>query len=156
MLLRMCGFLMLTCLLGSCAGDVVFEKYFELPSAKWDYDQAINFEVDVKDVKQTYDLYVNVRHTNDYAYSNLWMMLYSAPQEGEGTQQRMELKLAMPNGAWLGKGFGSTVTHEIKVRSNIRFENPGVQLFTLQHDMRINPVPALSHVGIRLERSKGQ
>ena len=150
---RICGFLILSYLLVSCGGDVVFEKYYELPSAKWDYDDAINYEVDIKDVSKTYDLYVNIRHTNDYPYSNLWTMLYYAPVNGQGTQQRMEFKLAQSDGKWLGNGFGSTVTHEIKVRSGMKFEQPGKMIFTIQHDMRVNPVPAVSHVGLRLEKS---
>lgn len=150
---RVGSFLVILAFLSSCNGQVQYEKYFEIPDSKWDHDQVINFELEIEDATQAYDLYINVRHTNDYPYSNLWTMLYYTPANGQGTQQRMEFKLAQPDGKWLGNGFGSTVTHEIKVRSGIKFEQPGKVVFTLQHDMRINPVPAVSHMGLRLEKA---
>lgn len=140
-------------LLQSCNSGLVYEKYFEIEGKGWKYIEPITFEVEVDDISKTYDLYVNVRHTNDYPYSNLWMMMYSYPPDGEATQNRMELRLAYPDGKWIGNGLGANITHEIRVKHKFAFPMKGTYVFTLQHDMREQIVPALSHVGIRIEAS---
>ncbi|MBK9459019.1 MAG: hypothetical protein IPN94_06200 [Sphingobacteriales bacterium] len=36
------------------------------------------FEVSITDTTQQYNLYFNLQHTNDYQYSNLWLMMRTA------------------------------------------------------------------------------
>ncbi len=141
--------------LAACSKGLIYENYLKIEGNGWKYIEPITFEVDVEDISKAYDIYVNVRHTNDYPYSNLWLMMYTYPPEGdEITQQRMELKLAQPDGKWLGNGLGTNITHEIKVREKFVFPAKGTYAFTIQHDMREQVVPAISHVGIRIEKSQ--
>jgi len=139
--------------LSSCTRGLVYEKYLEIEGNSWEYESPVTFEVSIEELNKEYDLYVNLRHSNDYPYSNIWLMLFSLPPNGQPTQQRLELKLAKPDGAWIGNGMGSTITHEIRVRTGMRFTEVGTYTYTIQHDMRMNQVPAVSHVGIRMEES---
>ncbi|MGB0429568.1 MAG: gliding motility lipoprotein GldH [Bacteroidia bacterium] len=142
-------------LLASCSAGLLYEKYLEIDNKGWKYVEPITFEVEVDDIGKAYDIYVNLRHTNDYPYSNLWLMLYTyPPDEGDVTQQRMELKLAQPDGKWLGNGLGTNITHEIRVRQKFVFPTKGTFAFTLQHDMREQIVPAVSHVGLRVQEAE--
>ncbi|MBI1183547.1 gliding motility lipoprotein GldH [bacterium] len=145
--------LLCTTVLSGCNRGLLYEKYMEIDHNGWEYVKPITFEVEVTDVSKPYDFYINLRHTNDYPYSNLWIMLFSYPPEGNPTQQRMELKLAKPDGKWLGNGLGANITHEIKVKAGFTFPMPGKYAFTLQHDMREQIVPAITHVGIRIEEA---
>lgn len=148
---------LLPILLTSCQGDVVYERYMEIEAARWEYVKPITFDVEVKELGQKMDLYVNLRHTNDYPYANLWLKLFYYPPEGDPsppTQQRLELKLAKANGKWIGSGLGTTISHEIKIKSDLVFNRTGVHSFTIQHDMREQVVPAIDHVGLRLEKSE--
>lgn len=138
-----------------CNPGLLYEKYLEIEGKGWKHIEPITFEVEVDDISVPYDVYVNLRHTNDYPYSNLWLMMYTYPPEGEqATQQRMELKLAQADGRWLGNGLGTNVTHEIRVRQKFVFPTKGTYAFTIEHDMREQIVPAVSHVGLRIEKSK--
>jgi len=147
-------FVVLMATLQGCSGGLIYEKYAEIDGLGWEYNSPVTFEVDVEDASKKYDFYVNLRHTNDYPYSNLWLMLYSYPPEGNPTQQRMELKLAKPDGKWIGTGLGANITHEIRVKSGFTFPAPGKYAFTVQHDMREQIVAAISHVGIRIQETE--
>jgi len=142
--------------LTSCSKGLIYEKYLEIDQKSWEYENPVTFEVEVEKPEDSYDLYVNLRHSNDYPYSNLWLMLYTLPPEGQPTQQRLELKLARPDGSWIGNSLGGTITHEIRVRSNMELPAAGTYTYTIQHDMRMNQVPAVSHVGIRLSKADDQ
>lgn len=140
--------------LSACHQGLVYEKYLEIDNNSWEYESPVTFEIDVENINKKYDLYVNLRHSNDYPYSNIWLMLFSLPPDGQPTQQRIELKLARPDGSWIAKGNGGTITHEVRVRQGMKFDKPGTYTYTLQHDMRINQVPAVSYVGIGLKETK--
>lgn len=147
--------LMMVIGLAGCDRGVLFEQFVPLDKKGWGYEQVLPFELEVQDVSVPYDVFINLRHTNDYPYANLWIMVYSYPPDGgTPTQQRMELKLATNDGKWLGTGLGANVNHQIKVRDMMKFQAPGKYSLAIQHDMRVQSVPALTHFGITVAKSK--
>lgn len=136
----------------SCSGDLVYEAYTEIENG-WQYQNAIEHEVNVEDPAKAYDVFLNIRHTNDYQYSNLWVQVFTLNPDSQEVQQRYELTLAKPDGQWLGNSWGSTITQERLIMQGIKFQKPGKHVFKVQHDMRLNNLPAVTHIGIRLEEA---
>lgn len=54
-----------------------YEKNLEIPGHEWTYDYKPSFEVKIQpeDTAYLYNIYVNIRHTDAYPYSNIWLLV---------------------------------------------------------------------------------
>lgn len=141
-----------------------FEKNRDISRSEWAADDKPFFELDLapEDTAFYYNIYVNVRHTDAYPYSNLWMLIGTrAPGDSTGVSRRVELPLADTYGKWLGSGVnGMVVTnnddvfeHRIPIQQNAVFDKPGRYRFTFEQNMRQNPLPNILSVGLRIEKA---
>jgi gliding motility-associated lipoprotein GldH len=138
----------------SCNQNVVFEKNIKIPGLSWDINNIVLFDTDIKDTINTHDIYINVRNASAYPYSNLFLFLNTKTPKGETARDTMELTLADVTGKWLGEGLGDIYDNRILFKKNFRFPESGIWHFELQQAMRINPLPQIMDVGMRIEKVK--
>ncbi len=130
----------------------VYQKSLPIPNYKWDYSFTPSFSFQIEDTSARYDLYITIRHTNQYAYSNLWVRVHSAFEGERPTKKRVELPLAAPSGEWLGSGMDDIYEHRIPIQQNVRFDKAGTYHFSLEQNMRVNPLPQVMAIGLRVEK----
>ena len=146
-------FFAIICLYGltiSCTNNAYFEDNKEILNQSWDYNQQPDFTVKIEDNKSKYDLYVNIRHTNQYDYSNLYILLHEKGKSIRDTSYRKEIKLAELDGKWTGKSSGTLYETQFLAKSNITFPDTGLYTFAIEQNMRINPLLEINDVGIKL------
>lgn len=83
LLAKGCVFWLIIIALTACDKNRIYDKFTEIPQAQWEYSQKMPFEVEIADTLARYNVYVNVRHNDDYPYSNLWVMLYTYLPSGK-------------------------------------------------------------------------
>lgn len=149
-MMRFFSIFLLSTALVSCSSNLVYEAYTEVENG-WQYQNVIEHMVDVEGPAAAHDVFLNIRHTNDYPYSNLWVQVFTTNPDGQEVSQRFEITLAKPDGQWLGNSWGSTITQERLIMQGVKFQKPGKHVFKVQHDMRLNNVPAITHIGVRVE-----
>lgn len=142
-------------LLVACDENRIFEENKNVPNQSWDYKDIIPFEATVTDTNLRYNVYINVRHTNQYSNSNLWILLYTTFPSGEKLERRVELPLASTEGKWHGNHSGSIVNHQILIQPNAVFPEKGMYRFEIEQNMRRNPLEEILDVGVRLEKTGG-
>jgi len=140
----------------SCDHNVVFEQNVKMPENRWDMNQPVKLEADVKDTITPHNIYINVRNAGGYAFSNLFLFLSTQTPDGKTERDTIELTLADANGRWLGDGMGDIWDNRILFKKNFRFPASGVYKFEMQQAMRLNPLPQIMDAGIRIERSKSE
>lgn len=143
-------------LLGGCS-DLdklrVYEKNVPVPEHKWDYGFKPQYEVEITDTSARYNIYVTLRHTDAYRFSNIWLLV-STRYPGEApVTRRVELPLADAAGRWLGSGMDDVFEHRVPIQQNARFDKAGVYRFTFEQNMRQNPLPDVMSVGLRIEKA---
>ena len=119
----------------------------------WSYVNKVRVPVVIEDEKATYNIYVNLRHTGDYKYSNIFLLIRSQNPGGKVVTERKEFKLAHPDGQWLGKGSGNLYSYQLPVTENYRFPQKGKYMFEIEQNMRDNPLKEITDVGLRVEKS---
>jgi len=137
----------------SCQNSVIFEKYNKIPEYKWQYNNKESFTFRIKDTTTTYNVYLNLRHTGNYQFSNIWIMIYIKNPDGKISFKRHEFTLAAIDGKWLGQGMGDIMDHKLIFEKNLRFSE-GEYTIVLQHDMRMDELPSIMDVGISIEKSQ--
>lgn len=63
---------------------------------------------------------------------------------------RKELKLAQLDGKWTGKSAGSLYTQQSLIHKDYVFPDTGVYHFSIEQNMRDNPLMEISDVGLNI------
>lgn len=147
-------FLSLVLLVWSCDDKRFFEANQAIENSSWGYRDAIVFDFDVEDSLQQYNLLVNLRHSEEFRYSNLWLFIgYNFP-DGTHFIDTVECPLAYPDGKWLGNGLGDMRDARVSFRQGVTFPNSGEYEISIQHGMRNDNLDGISDVGLRIERAQ--
>ncbi|SFS74281.1 gliding motility lipoprotein GldH [Sphingobacterium wenxiniae] len=139
-------FLMLT----SCGDQAFYEKNEPIKNRSWAYNEIPQFEVHITDKNIKYDVFVNLRHTTHYGFSNLFVLVHEKGPQLRDTAFRHELKLAELDGRWTGKGAGSLFQNQLLIKENFTFPDTGVYHFAIEQNMRENPLKEISDVGLKI------
>jgi gliding motility-associated lipoprotein GldH len=144
-------------MIGACGTDAFFagSKPFEM-NPGWQAEEVAVFEWQVVDTLARYDFFVDLRHDQQYPFSNIYLYVDFTFPNGRMLRDTLSCQLADKRGNWLGSGFGNMVDHRIGFRRAMGFPLTGDYAISIAHGMRIDPLPGISDVGFRLEPSVDQ
>ncbi len=137
----------------SCDDTRMFEENQEIPGGDWDISERVVFDFDVPDTTTFYNFYFNVRNTDDYPFSNLYVFSHITFPNGKTGTDTIELPLTNPDGSWIGNGQGDIHDCQLIFRKNVRFPVAGKYHMEIEQAMRMEKLPGVKDVGIRIERS---
>ena len=136
----------------ACHPSTVFEKYEELPEENWNRYKVIEFTTSIPD-SGLYNLTLNIRHTTDYEMANLWCFLSTRSQAEKQLKDTINIKIAEPDGRWLGKG-GTIKTIEQNINRNPVFLPQGEVKIRIEQGMRLEDMKGIKNVGIKIEKAE--
>lgn len=155
-LIFLIGFLLVG---SSCDRKRLYDEY--RPIKTWHRDSVVSFKLGELDSTKTYDLFINVRNNNEFAFSNLFLITEIKFPQGKVISDTLEYEMAKPDGEWLGTGFGDVKESKLWYKENVKFDEPGDYRVTIQHAMRrngevegIEELEGITHVGFRIENSE--
>jgi gliding motility-associated lipoprotein GldH len=137
--------------LASCDSNRIYEENFALDNNEWNSSDIKKFEFEIEDTLSPLNLYINLRTTTDYQYSNIYLFLYSEYPDGYSDKDTLEFILAEPNGRWLGENSGTVVENRILISKGGRFITKGTYSFKLEQAMREEVLAEVIDVGFRVE-----
>ncbi|MFV8225288.1 gliding motility lipoprotein GldH [Christiangramia aquimixticola] len=145
-------------LLVSCDEKRVFDDYKSVKG--WHKDSLVSFKLKDVDTSGTYDLFINIRNNNKYNFSNLFLITEIRFPEGKVISDTLEYEMTTAEGEWLGTGFGDVKENKLWYKENIKFDESGDYLVTIQQAMRkngevegIRELEGITDVGFRIEHS---
>lgn len=130
---------------------IIVDTNIELDKYNWSYSEKVKIPFTIKEVEKPYKLFLNLRHTSDYNYSNIFLLVHLTDPNGKRTTERKEFKLALPDGEWLGSGSGNLYSYQILFKENFKFSVKGKYSIELEQNMRDNPLDHVTDAGIRIE-----
>ena len=151
-------FIVLLC--GLCAGCLpspYYQQQVPIPQNQWNYNFRPMFKFDITDTAAHYQPYFIIQHTQAYPYNNLWMWMYiKMPGDSLGKKERINISLAGPDGAWKGRGMGAIYEERVylDLGDSVKFRRAGHYEIVLEQNMRVNPLPEVLHVGMRIDKVK--
>ncbi|MFN8714480.1 MAG: gliding motility lipoprotein GldH [Bacteroidota bacterium] len=142
-------------LLAGCDSARVFEENREMENSSWNMNQKLNFEFDIPDTQTPYNLYFNLRHTDDYPFANIYVFFHTTVPGGEISTDTVEFQLANPQtGAWLGKGQGELHDCQMRFRTGMKFTKAGHYKLEIEQAMRSEQLDGIKDAGFRIERAE--
>ncbi|WP_378185959.1 gliding motility lipoprotein GldH [Aquimarina sp. W85] len=153
-------FLIFFVFLFSCSSDQVFDQY-KTVQGTWEQHEHIEFSIPQLDSLKAYNLFINVRNTNEYPFSNLFLIGQIRFPNGKVISDTLEYELAYPDGSWMGTGITDLKENKLWYKENVKFIEKGEYIITLEHAMRKNgevqgvyALDGVTDVGLRIEHAK--
>lgn len=147
--------------LQACYNDTVYSEYMHLDNAEWRQEQNLKFTIPVKDTTALNNVFINIRNTKDYAYSNLFLITQMTFPDKTKVVDTLEYEMTDAQGNFLGSGFSDIKENKLFYKEKVRFTLPGNYLFEVRQAMRernavqaVNPLTGVKDVGISIEKIK--
>lgn len=142
----------------ACDKKRVFDEYQSVRG--WNKDSVIRFDLGELDTSRVYNLFINLRNTNEYKYSNIFLITNMQFPNGKVISDTLEYEMAKPNGEWLGTGFGDVKENKLWYKKNVKFDEAGNYQVSLRQAMRKNDsvqgielLEGITDVGFRIEKT---
>src|SRR5690606_32665546 len=138
----------------ACNTTDFFNEYQSL-SDGWKKNEPVVFDFESLDTLKTYDAYLNIRTTNEYPYSNLFVIVKMTEPEGATMMDTLQYEMANPDGSMMGSGFTDIKEHKLVWRKNISLNKQGVYNIIVNYVKRkINTEPKGSNILDTLQYEK--
>ncbi len=147
-------FMLMFLLFSSCDRKRIFEENQPIANNVWGSNNILKFTVNILDTVSSNNFYVNVRNADGYPYNNLFLFIKTIFPNGKVAIDTMECVLADEKGKWLGSGMGDIYDNQIPFKRNVRFPTSGKYTFELQQGMRLDNIPLIMDVGLRIEKAE--
>ncbi len=123
-----------------------------IKDSEWNRQDAQSFNFTITDTVALYNVYVQVRNTTDYPFSNLYLFLMTKDAQGMTSRDTLECILAAPDGKWLGDGMGKLRENRILIKKDMRWPAPGFYEIKIEQAMRKEILVGISDIGLRIEK----
>jgi gliding motility-associated lipoprotein GldH len=138
----------------SCDNKRIYEENQTIPETVWGSDNILKFDVEIADTVLPTNFYVNVRNADGYPYNNLFLFIKTTFPNGKTSDDTLECVLADEKGKWLGSGMGDIYDNQIPFKRNVRFPVSGKYTFEIQQGMRLDKIPLIMDIGLRIEKAE--
>ncbi|WP_306641540.1 gliding motility lipoprotein GldH [Sanyastnella coralliicola] len=131
-----------------------FYEEMKTVNGTWDANDPGVFEFEISDTTQKYTMLMNLRHTEAYPYSNMYVFMQLDFPNGKKSVDTLECLLADPRGKWGGRSMGDLVDHRIGLRQKnepVIFPLKGTYKVTITQAMREDPLREVMDIGFALE-----
>lgn len=149
--------LRLTCIatllmLSSCNPDLFYSDDHDVNAKGWNLYNPERFEIEITDTAQFYNFFVDLRLSDNYPYSNLFLFITTTFPDGSIARDTVECPVADAQGQWYGKHSGTIVDCRYPLCRKVRFPNSGTYHFDIVHGMRDADLEGVRNIGLRLEK----
>jgi gliding motility-associated lipoprotein GldH len=151
-------FLLLIYIASSCNSNRIYERNLKFSERIWKKDSAAVFNFEINDINTNYNFYFNLRNTILYPYQNIYISYSLEDTLGNVYDSDLTniILFDSKTGEPLGQGLGDIFDHQYLVIDNYQFNIPGMYLFRIKQYMRMDSLPEIMSVGLRVERSVNQ
>jgi gliding motility-associated lipoprotein GldH len=145
-----CSFLLVVAF-ASCQTIDVYEKTVSFSKHSWKSSERPSFTFEIGDTTTFYNIFLVLRHEDAYNYNNIWInLLVQGPTDT--VTIRREFILANNKTGWLGSGMDDIIEHRVPFNDRPAALSKGKYTFSLQQDMREDPLDHIVNAGIRVEK----
>jgi len=145
----------------ACNDKLIHSEFQSNPGGIWTKGDIKEFSFTENDTISANDIFISIRNDESFPYSNLFLIADLKYPNGDIQRDTLEYEMAMPDGKWLGKGYGSIKENKLWYKENIIFTVKGVYTLQISHAMRKNgkadgimELEGITDVGFLIEKRK--
>jgi len=141
----------------SCDSNRIYEQNTDI-NKYWLTDSTVQFNFDINNPQQDYNLYFNVRNGLNFPHTNLYFKFALKDSIGSTLENELvNINLFNPKSGYpLGNGVGDIFEHQYELLTKYRFPNKGKYQLSFQQYMRYDSLPEIYSVGCIIEKTVNQ
>ena len=140
--------------LTSCEQGIVYEQMEEIDVNGWNYTDPLTFTFSAPDTVNKHNLIIDVRHTPEYGFQNLWLFIETTEPDGFMHIDSVNFPMAFPDGRWVGSGMGDLIDTHVLLNRSFHFTKEGEYKMRIKHGMRNDYLSDIQNIGVMLKRIK--
>lgn len=134
----------------SCNNHVVFQEREEMPDMMWTYSNPLGFNVEINDTAALYDIYLDVEHSRDFTYGNLYIGLKVISAGKDTSFQRISIALADKLGQWLGTCKGNECSRQFLISDKYQFTETGNNQIIVEQNSREEELQGIKSIELTI------
>jgi gliding motility-associated lipoprotein GldH len=142
----------LALVLFACGESFHYEKIYTPPGEIWSYEEPLIFDFSIPDTASRYTFYLDLIHSVDYPYQNLYTRIVTQYPEQEPKTDILSLELSNDLGLWEGKCRSNYCRVRIPLQTRAVFENPGDYQLSFEQHTRQDSLSGLRSIALRIQR----
>ncbi|MCB0451963.1 MAG: gliding motility lipoprotein GldH [Aequorivita sp.] len=146
----------------SCESNTVFSETRSMDGF-WGADEVVEFKLPEMDSLKKYNLFLNIRNTNEYKFNNIFLIVSMNFPHGKTVTDTLEYRMANPDGSWMGQGIGDVKENKLWYKENVQFFEDGGYTIDIAQAMRNNgdvegvtKLEGITDVGFSIEETTKQ
>lgn len=147
----------------SCEPNHVVYNQSEGLDGHWGEQEVLEFNLPELDSLKRYNLFLNIRNTNDYKFNNIFVLVSMKFPHGKTITDTLEYRMAHSDGSWMGYGIGNLKENKLWYKEGVQFLEEGEYTVSIEQAMRNNGavegvkrLDGISDVGFTVEESTKQ
>lgn len=147
----MCKYLIFlyTLTLFSCGPEIIFEKKTNLNGA-WTYKNICTFSFDISDTIPPHDILLNVEHSADFAYENIYTKVTTVFPDQKKVDHIISLNLTGQNNRWAGDCSSKKCKTELILSEKIYFNQAGNYTIALEQYGRKDTLSGIDAMSLKV------
>jgi len=144
-------------IVSACYPGRIYNEWVSMGSQMvWDMNNIIEFDPQIADTSERYNINIGLRTVDYYPNSNMWLYIRTVAPSGAERIDTMECVLRDEKGFSNSNStnFGELEDYDFVFKSNVKFAELGQYKFFLQHGMRAEKLPYVNEVGLNIEKVK--
>lgn len=120
---------------------------------EWYSKNSFNAQFHISDTNKLYNIFITLRHTDSYAFNNIWLNV--GMQSPGDTMKFIRFNLLLGDDAkgWEGNGMGDIWYVKKKINARpYQFHKQGNYTFNITQIMREDPLVGIMNTGISIEQ----
>jgi gliding motility-associated lipoprotein GldH len=153
------AFVIIGSILVSCDDQRVYERNIDLNSRFWPIEEKPEFEFEITDSLESYNIYCNVRNSLDYPFARIFITYFLKDSAGVTLQKDLVRQLLFDEktGEPFGdSGLGDIYDHRIPLKRGHRFPYAGKYRVSFEQFMRTDSLAGVLAVGLRVEKASAK
>ena len=136
----------------SCDENRIYDEYKSMPEAIWLNNNVAEFEFTLDDTLSKNQVYIKIRNTVDYTFSNIYLFTKVSFPDGRILIDTLEYEMTDSEGMWLGDGVSGIKNNLLYYKKDVVFYEKGNYKFSIQHGMRTDSLVGIQNVGLRIQK----
>jgi gliding motility-associated lipoprotein GldH len=138
--------------LASCGDkeNYIYQESKSINESGWIYADSLDFNFDIPDTSKIYGLILDVAHTTDYPFQNIYFNISTSFPSGKRLQQSLSSDLAEKSGQWHGKCSGKNCTASIFLQEKAKFNEVGKHRINIAQFSRDSVLVGIEELNLKL------
>lgn len=143
----------LSLVLASCGGSTIYEERHDLEGF-WAKEDILKYElnVHVKDTVSLYDVQLDIEHTQDYPFENIYLRLQSQVPNRPIQVDTISVSLMDKSGNWKGKCSGENCHQIVTLTNDYRFTEKGSHSISIEQFTREDTLIGMKSIALSVKR----